>query len=62
MSWRKGSWSWKSVMPIRTGCLKNSTRLLIESNQRLDALERENRALREMLTILAPVLTESPDE
>jgi SlyX protein len=35
---------------------------LIDCNQRLSRLERENRSFREMLQSLAPILTESPDE
>jgi SlyX protein len=35
---------------------------LIDCNQRLSRLERENRSFREMLQSLAPTLTESPDE
>jgi SlyX protein len=35
---------------------------LVDCNQRLSRLERENRSFREMLQSLAPTLTESPDE
>lgn len=35
---------------------------IVECNQRLSRLERENRSFREMLQSLAPTLTESPDE
>lgn len=35
---------------------------LIDCNQRLSRLERENRSFREMLQSLAPALAESPDE
>ncbi len=42
--------------------LEEFNQILTESNQRLDKLERENRAMREMLKSIAPVLDESPDE
>jgi uncharacterized coiled-coil protein SlyX len=42
--------------------LEEFNQVLTESNQRLDKLERENRAMREMLKSMAPVPDESPDE
>lgn len=42
--------------------LEEFNQILTESNQRLDKLERENCAMREMLKSIAPVLDESPDE
>jgi SlyX protein len=35
---------------------------IVDCNQRLSRLERENRSFREMLQSLAPTLPESPDE
>jgi SlyX protein len=35
---------------------------LIQANERINALEREVRVLREMLSGMAPELQESPDE
>ncbi|MFA5516763.1 MAG: SlyX family protein [Desulfuromonadales bacterium] len=42
--------------------LDEFNQIIIENNHRLDALERENRVLREMLRSLAPATDESPDE
>jgi uncharacterized coiled-coil protein SlyX len=42
--------------------LEEFNQVLTESNQRLDNLERENRALREMVKALVATPEESPDE